>query len=658
MAFLNPEEPVSGKFNGVRNPNIGPDRMSAEAQAWQQSRLRPGGAPTAPASPVAPVGTAQRAGAAVRSLPGVQTALGVGGAAMKGARLVAGPAAVAGVVENFNDYKIDDPEVDSSVKGTFNALRSGDFDMAGRSLSKGALETAMDLGSGIANTLDYVRPGKAPVSTAYNQMLREKFGSLLVDNTPKPDAGAGRGYVNPNAVNPTAPTPAVAPTAATPAATGSNYSNEGRNYPTLRAPESAPDLTGKIVKSTDGNGNAVYTGSNIKAGADIVDKDGKLLNTNDPNNPAWRNNTGVSGPVNGPGGPGGAAGAGRSPMDIYANTSRINSQISEAARGADAYGPGGAGGGPATGMSSGWQAEKDARAREMDFKRAVSEMSPRQRAAAMMQQQSLRNQSEISTAQNEVTTRGQDINAGTARYGADISRANNRDAVSATLRGQDMDYAEKLDAKRLDLAARQADRRLRADIVQASGGDMFKAAQLAAANGLAPTDFLAVGAGVQAQGEKADAAGRGTFKNLFDTQDKDGKVVSRPDLEAQAYESVMKQTGNKYGSLPKEQQMALMTEAAARVRELDSARSRQNGTFGQNWLGRPNEPLLDSLPTTEQNAGSRLRHATPWDAFNSNIQMNDVLQTLPDGRVIARDPKLMTQGRLKQLEEQGARWEK
>ena len=38
--------------------------------------------------------------------------------------------------------------------------------------------------------------------------------------------------------------------------------------------------------------------------------------------------------------------------------------------------------------------------------------------------------------------------------------------------------------------------------------------------------------------------------------------------------------------------------------------------------------------------------------------MNDVLQTLPDGRTIARDPKLMTQSRLKQLEEQGARWEK
>ena len=260
-------------------------------------------------------------------------------------------------------------------------------------------------------------------------------------------------------------------------------------------------------------------------------------------------------------------------------------------------------------------------------------------------------QGEIAAAQTGATLRGQDITAGT-------SRANTRDTVGASLRGQDMDYAEKMDSKRLDLASRMADRKLRSDIVQASGGNMFKAAQMAAANGLAPADFLATGAGVQSQGEKADAAGRGMFKDLFNTPGKDGKMESRPDLEAQAYASVMQQTGNKFGSLPKEDQTALMTESVARVRELESARSRQNGTFGQSWLGRPNEAALDSLPTSEQNAGSKLRHAGLWDAFNSNVQMNDVLQTLPDGRVVARDPKLMTQSRLKQLEEQGARWEK
>ena len=99
-----------------------------------------------------------------------------------------------GVVQNFNDYKINDPSVDSSAAGTWNALKQGDMAGTGRSLSKGLLETGMDLGSTVANTLDYVVPGKAPVSTAYGNMLRNTFGDQLQDNTgvpPKPSPVAG-----------------------------------------------------------------------------------------------------------------------------------------------------------------------------------------------------------------------------------------------------------------------------------------------------------------------------------------------------------------------------------------------------------------------------------------------------------------------------------
>lgn len=363
--------------------------------------------------------------------------------------------------------------------------------------------------------------------------------------------------------------------------------------------EGTPDLTGKIVR--DGNS---YSGKDVKFGAEIVN----------PRNP----------------------GVGVSSLDTSEGHRQNLLELQRNA--ANAQAPGGAVGiGPRGGNV-------------FDDLRAKNPTVPATRAERMAQAE-LANRAQIAEAQTGATLRGQDITAGT-------SRANTRDVTSATLRGQDMDYAEKMDAKRMDIAARMADRKLRSDIVQASGGDMFKAAQMAAANGLAPTDFLATGAGVQTQGEKADAAGRGMFKDLFNTPGKDNKMESRPDLEAQAYASVMQQTDNKFGALPKEQQTALMTESVARVRELESARSRQNGTFGQSWLGRPNEAALDSLPTTEQNAGSKLRHANPWDAFNSNVQMNDVLQTLPDGRTIARDPKLMTQSRLKQLEEQGARWEK
>jgi hypothetical protein len=361
-----------------------------------------------------------------------------------------------------------------------------------------------------------------------------------------------------------------------------------------------PDLTGKIVR--DGNS---YSGKDVKFGAEIVN----------PRNP----------------------GVGVSSLDTSEGYRQNLLELQRNA--ANAQAPGGVNG---IGRSGGGNVFDDLRAKNPTV--------PATRAERMAQAE-LANRAQIAEAQTGATLRGQDITAGT-------SRANTRDVTSATLRGQDMDYAEKMDAKRMDIAARMADRKLRGDIFQASGGNLTKAAEIAAANGVDPASFISAGAASQTQGEKADAAGRGMFKDLFNTPGKDGKMESRPDLEAQAYASVMQQTGNKFGALPKEQQTALMTESVARVRELESARSRQNGTFGQSWLGHPNEATLDSLPTTEQNAGSKLRHANPWDAFNSNVQMNDVLQTLPDGRTIARDPKLMTQSRLKQLEEQGARWEK
>ena len=63
----------------------------------------------------------------------------------------------------------------------------------------------MDLGSAAANVADIFVPGKAPVSTAYNSMLREKFGEQLVDRTgtapaalaPQPQPAAAK--VNPQA---------------------------------------------------------------------------------------------------------------------------------------------------------------------------------------------------------------------------------------------------------------------------------------------------------------------------------------------------------------------------------------------------------------------------------------------------------------------------
>lgn len=181
---------------GLRGPQLQPEPLGAQGpkvSGYQAGPQRPAGYTPpveaqglrAPATPVADAlaTEARAAGPLTRAATNVGRVVGkvapVVGAA---APLAAG----ADVVSHFNDYKINDPEVDSSARGTIRALGSGDFAGAGRSLSKGLLETGMDLGSAAANTADLVVPGKAPVSTRYNQMLRDSFGDQLVDKSGTP----------------------------------------------------------------------------------------------------------------------------------------------------------------------------------------------------------------------------------------------------------------------------------------------------------------------------------------------------------------------------------------------------------------------------------------------------------------------------------------
>lgn len=159
-----------GPISGLANPNIGADGLSKDGRAFQQSRVQ---TPQAPQT--AMPGTPSTAGT-----PPQGRAYKLGSAA---GRLKIGPlAAAGGVISNFNDYKINEPEVDSSAMGTIQALASGDFSGAGRSLSKGALEAAMDLGSFGATTADVFLPGQ-PASEAYRGLLQRTFGNQLVDNT-------------------------------------------------------------------------------------------------------------------------------------------------------------------------------------------------------------------------------------------------------------------------------------------------------------------------------------------------------------------------------------------------------------------------------------------------------------------------------------------
>jgi flagellum-specific peptidoglycan hydrolase FlgJ len=178
-----------------------PAAAGAASPVMDAMKARAAGAAAAPAAAAAaPAAEAAEATRLVRAATSAGKFVGRN-KALLGRAGVIGLAAQAGT--HFNDYKLNEPDVDSSAGGTLKALFTGDFAGAGKSALKGLKETAMDVGSAAANLADLVIPGKAPVSTEYEKMLREKQGEKLISNT---------------GIAPAKPAPAAAPAAAAPAA--------------------------------------------------------------------------------------------------------------------------------------------------------------------------------------------------------------------------------------------------------------------------------------------------------------------------------------------------------------------------------------------------------------------------------------------------------
>lgn len=243
-AAPDPVTDVRAKFN--------PANASPEAKAYMADRAaNPGPQPTS--AKAAPAPSSSPAPAATRPAAPAPTGRSYGAGKMVGGAIRRlGPAAAgAGVVSSFNDYKINGPEVDSSAAGTFDAVKRGDFAGAGRSLSKGALETAMDLGSAGAQAADFFVPGNAPVSTAYDKFLRNQFGDQLA---PAPGVGAQPALDAQPAVAAPAPTATAAPaTAPAPA-------------PNLAAPSGAVRRLGNAYSGQNVAGDITINGQAPRGG--------------------------------------------------------------------------------------------------------------------------------------------------------------------------------------------------------------------------------------------------------------------------------------------------------------------------------------------------------------------------------------------------------
>lgn len=464
------------------NPNV-PPGGSAEAQAFRSSRAAPTASAEAPApAQPRPYRLGFNAGTAVR-------------AALPAATAGAGGAAVAGQVNALRQQALDDAPAFVPPPTAPGQIPGADPRYQAPQAAAGRLLDQTELGRNFGNTL-MALPGGTGITrgltTVAQAASRTAPATRLAAVAPVVSAGT-RSYVAGDATMPGTPT--TRPD--TPAAVSSAYSNEGRNYPDAGSAMSlrTPDLTGKIVR--DGNR---YSGTDIKFGADIVDPRGNLVNGGDPNNPK---------------------GFGVSSLDTSAGyqadlreLGRLRADRAEREASFAANQPGG-------GLSgiNGRTVVDDLVARDRASGGDVASMpglSQRQRANFALQQREIASRRDIAEMGNAATLRGQDISAGVTTRGQDIG-------ANTARRGQDMDYAEKIDARRMDLAARQQLRNMSSEILKAAGGDMSKAAALAAGMGISPDTFLAVAKYRDDQIKAGDQAIEANARSL--SVGPDGKIV-------------------------------------------------------------------------------------------------------------------------------------
>ena len=420
---MSPTPPIS-------NPNVGP-AGSTEAQSFRAaqtgssfgdaaaaSNAAANGAPAVAAPTAAEAG----AGAAEASTLG-KAAYGAGRVAATGLRAAGamGPALAGGqVINHFNDYKINDPSVDSSAGGTLRAAGNDigqgnwSFPATRASLGKGALEAGMDVGSAAANALDFIAPGKNSISTAYGQSLRGTFGNQL---QAAPGVAAGGA----------APAPAAAGGApagagsATPSSASGAYPEAGP----IRAAMAGVDNSAPAGAPTSLRGNPFSDGSTPpgNGGGGVSDLSGASVSPaaraaqslRDVQSQQQLDDAKVAqARINDPT-PG---------MGVIANNDPANAQ--KMFDGADLR----------TALSHGsWSPRKGFQGDET----AVNAALAQQKTNADLTGQSLRNQAALTEAgmQNRTTQRGQDM------------------VQATTLRGQDVDLQAKQWAAQAALAERQ-----------------------------------------------------------------------------------------------------------------------------------------------------------------------------------------------------------
>jgi hypothetical protein len=157
------------------------------------------------------------------------------------------------------------------------------------------------------------------------------------------------------------------------------------------------------------------------------------------------------------------------------------------------------------------------------------------------------------------------------------------------------------------------------------------------------------------QASKFSEQARGAFKNRFDTVDKDGKLVARPDREAAAYDEAVRQSGGRWDQLDPAQRAQYLNDAFDHVKLLSSARDHQNNSIWQAAGLANKDSAHGGMPTREEMQGAKLTElGFGSGATTMNAGRGDYKLTLKNGQVMHFGRGDLSQAQLKRLQDLGA----